>query len=99
MKYGNSSDEINAIGFVKGEDGQITIYMASKRKDDDTNIIMYYIPKRCFDRKEYLDEICGNAIGLSYNQVIEEIKKHKGNGNVIIGLNKIKKFEKVSFKY
>ena len=45
MKYG--SDEINCIGFVKDVDGQITIFMASKRKYDEENIVMYYIPTRC----------------------------------------------------
>lgn len=96
MKYG--SDEINCIGFVKDVDGQITIFMASKRKDDEENIVMYYIPTRCYEKKKYLDEICEEAIGWKYDHIIEAIKEYEGDANVIRKSKAFQHFKNVSFK-
>lgn len=90
MRY--SEEKIDSIGFqFKGE--EIILFMAGVRKYDDS-VIMFKIPERMKTKKEYLDEICEFAAGMTYDEVIEEIEKKreseeecnvmwKANGKVI----------------
>lgn len=70
-------DKIDSIGFqIKGDD--IILYMACVRKYEDS-VVMYTIPERMHTH-ELMDEICENAINMTYDEVIEAIKEAKNNG-------------------
>ena len=82
MKF-NLVGGINAIGFrFVGDD--VIFYMAGMRNISDT-VVFYNIPHQMMSDK-LMDEICYNAVGISYHAVmakIDEVKEKADTANVL----------------